>query len=731
MSNNKRAKYSNFQKTRDKMPKSKINHGPCSIYNCNKSSNDFRCLSNLAIRKASAKGNLRLYPYLQPGYQICSPHYTAIVENQLPEPTSAPAQAFIPTTLPVKPSIGDQIKQMTSVLYTKRHDNVILDPNEFDKMLKETDPNLTNFFADMCAILIPRDRSPYNKKEDRKKIVAILYLMAGIRNQHVNNFKLELALYLAESGITCDAINALSSAGVSVTHQTVYNYKKKIADEHPIRVKKYFDENKNNLCIYNLDDYHNIHENRRPDCTSLSSAVHLATCVAKSVEKSDPVPIIFNNKIEQLSIHFYDNAIEERKEERKMKGAMLVGVKEQQLHSMQDFLNALNIVFDYNKEIGHLDGNVAPIVADWPGQRYIRQAFTHFHKKNENSIPKEIVSVVPLLGPLHVALNTKEQVIMELLDNIVPVSLDIYALLFRSGSFDNYVETIFRIWTFALRWHRKNYNKAPLAFLSDLFYWEKIEHPMRKAIKKNLVQFNDYWVENMHSRIRATTSPKDAADNIQKQAYLLDFHKYSAFREMFSTTKHYPYSPRDLKFLTTKTCIFLISQFQEIYRKNEETNLVSSKIPSPLKRRKKKELPTSYNLPTLGEIDITSMPTGYSTLFPPLFNNCDHCYKILNINDQTIILICGHGFHLECYNSMEKKCRHCLNYYKKGIWKNVNAFLNGLNSEKNFDKDLDDDAQEDTEEDNNNSEETEIDQLNRQESLELDLLNRISEINSW
>ena len=116
------------------------------------------------------------------------------------------------------------------------------------------------------------------------------------------------------------------------------------------------------------------------------------------------------DRIEQLSIHFYDNAIEKRKEERKMKGTMLVGVKEQQLHSMQDYLNALNIVFDYNKEIGHLDGNVAPIVADWPGQRYIRQALTHFYNKNENSIPKEIVLFVPLLGPLYVAFNTKEQV---------------------------------------------------------------------------------------------------------------------------------------------------------------------------------------------------------------------------------------------------------------------------------------------------------------------------------
>ncbi|CAG8455052.1 21251_t:CDS:2 [Dentiscutata erythropus] len=125
MSNNKRAKYSNFQKTRDKMPKSKINHGPCSIYNCDKSSNDFRCLSNLAIRKASAKGNLRLYPYLQPGYQICSPHYTAIVENQLPEPTSAPAQAFIPTTLPVKPSI-----------------ELLLTPTEFS----QSDNELPNYY---------------------------------------------------------------------------------------------------------------------------------------------------------------------------------------------------------------------------------------------------------------------------------------------------------------------------------------------------------------------------------------------------------------------------------------------------------------------------------------------------------------------------------------------------------------------------------------------------------
>jgi len=36
-----------------------------------------------------------------------------------------------------------------------------------------------------------------------------------------------------------------------------------------------------------------------------------------------------------------------------------------------------------------------------------------------------------------------------------------------------------------------------------------------------LPNFNDYYVENIHSRIRANTSPNATADNIIKQAYVL------------------------------------------------------------------------------------------------------------------------------------------------------------------------------------------------------------------
>ncbi len=39
---------------------------------------------------------------------------------------------------------------------------------------------------------------------------------------------------------------------------------------------------------------------------------------------------------------------------------------------------------------------------------------------------------------------------IDLLDNLILATLNIYAVLFQSGSFDEYVKTVFQIWTFFL-----------------------------------------------------------------------------------------------------------------------------------------------------------------------------------------------------------------------------------------------------------------------------------------
>src|SRR6266516_2670603 len=58
-------------------------------------------------------------------------------------------------------------------------------------------------------------------------------------------------------------------------------------------------------------------------------------------------------------------------------------------------------------------------------------------------------------------------VLKDLLDNMIPLVLDIYAVFFRSGDFNAYLEACFHVWTIFFKFHHKNYTKIPLMFLSD------------------------------------------------------------------------------------------------------------------------------------------------------------------------------------------------------------------------------------------------------------------------
>ena len=89
-----------------------------------------------------------------------------------------------------------------------------------------------------------------------------------------------------------------------------------------------------------------------------------------------------------------------------------------------------------------------------------------------------------------------------------------------------------------------------------------------------------------------------------------------------------------------------------------------------------------------------------------------------------------HCYDNECYNEMEGRCKHCLEYYKNGIQKNVNEFLKRLNM--GTDK-LADDENDDEKRDEHDPEEDPYDQLkmDKKDNLLLALQKKINEINSW
>ncbi|RHZ89734.1 hypothetical protein Glove_11g62 [Diversispora epigaea] len=135
----------------------------------------------------------------------------------------------------------------------------------------------------------------------------------------------------------------------------------------------------------------------------------------------------------------------------------------------------------------------------------------------------------------------------------------------------------------------------------------------------------------MHSRIRANISPNVTAENIIKQAYIVA-DRDPLFKDTYNKTRHYPYTQTTLDFLSKKTT-------------------------------------------TLGEeVDLRYLPTAYNTSRLPKLESCDACGFPLN-NSNSAILTCSHGYHLMCYSG---RCIYCENFYKDGIFENVNSFLKRL-----------------------------------------------------
>ena len=132
---------------------------------------------------------------------------------------------------------------LTKVLYKyRKSNNLELDPTLFQQMIEEADPRLKGFFDQMVKALIPDNRSIYNKIEARKSVVSLCYIMARIRNKFVNDFKLEVGLYLSASGASRTAIDTMNSIGLSSCYVTVNNYKQKFVLEHPIKIREFFFE---------------------------------------------------------------------------------------------------------------------------------------------------------------------------------------------------------------------------------------------------------------------------------------------------------------------------------------------------------------------------------------------------------------------------------------------------------------------------------------------------------
>src|SRR6185369_13554266 len=109
-----------------------------------------------------------------------------------------------------------------------------------------------------------------------------------------------------------------------------------------------------------------------------------------------------------LTVHSYESDLHiNHTETRKMDTVKLVDFIPQELKSLNDYLNSINTFIKIPLIDNYLSEFIIPVPADYPGQYFLRKAITLRQIYQENSgISDKITNFVPLLGPLHVSLNT-------------------------------------------------------------------------------------------------------------------------------------------------------------------------------------------------------------------------------------------------------------------------------------------------------------------------------------
>jgi len=590
-------------------------------------------------------------------------------------------------------------------------------------MIEEKDPELIGFFDILYQSMDPFSKNEKTQEDLKKKIIILCYQIAGLRNKQITLGKKELALHMSSTGTSAAGIDLLSKCGITTSYKTVIREKNEIINRHEENLEEYIEKNIDSLIIGLIDDYHDIHQSRNPANEKLSQVAHMANTMIH-VPKISPIPYFSNinepvhnplnvdvdllswvltsdyislfgvsyverksswfcvsdssnltedSLIDHLTVHSYESDLHiNHTETRKMDTVKLVDFIPQELKSLNDYLNSINTFIKIPLIDNYLSEFIIPVPADYPGQYFLRKAITLRQIYQENSgISDKITNFVPLLGPLHVSLNTREttfkkyypffnllykdifqrqrnisltpqpwmidlilhlaysgwsiirkhiiikfqtirnteyQIFLELLDSIVPSTLDIYAILFREGHFQEYIETVFRLWTVMMRFKRKNYDKIMIAFLSDIFYWLTIDHPIYDILKEHLSEFNEYFIENFHSLVRRNTMRKNFnPDSLRRDALTIDFKRHnSEFLNPFLNLKKYPYTKKKIDMMAKKSAVFLLGFFQKILANKDNGQIIS--------KSKKK----TYTLPTFNlEVQFCILPSGYHTSKPP------------------------------------------------------------------------------------------------------------------
>ena len=266
-------------------------------------------------------------------------------------------------------------------------------------------------------------------------------------------------------------------------------------------------------------------------------------------------------------------------------------------------------------------------------------------------------------------------ILVNLLDNYIPLTLCSYSILFKLNRLDDYYFSIFRLWIMFFCFHRKNYNKAPLFWLSNLLFWQTNGcRDIYNFFAGSLGVIDEYFVEFVHSLARKSTNPSDSVDNLQQKLFSLfaSGERQANFRSTFTPSKNYIFSRRELVHLFSKVASSIVTILTSI------ANSPAAAYPLPRVPGQRKDLSWWYAPALFGDAPIKSdyLPLGYQFQpYPHQGRRCDSSSCSISVDTPwKIFERCWHSFHLCCLTVVDV-CPIC----RKGIETAIKSLANIAN----------------------------------------------------
>ena len=180
-----------------------------------------------------------------------------------------------------------------------------MNPDKMEKICHEADA--INLFSSIYESMVTERQSSDRRKLNRSRTVVIIYMLLYGLSQKNNWFQIALARTLTEHGVSEHGLTSLKNLGIAAHPRTVKSASKASSDSHLESVVNFLNDaqNKRQLVVIFIDDYHNIHTMHRTSKQQQTQTIHMATLLLKvfpNVEANTDLTV--TNLKKAITTHF-------------------------------------------------------------------------------------------------------------------------------------------------------------------------------------------------------------------------------------------------------------------------------------------------------------------------------------------------------------------------------------------------------------------------------------------